>query len=347
MKNTTRGLRKDLYMVTQEELIDLVIDECEINAVPYSCDEYGNLWSITHQDKPIFVAHMDTVIGSDLNYKKPLLESDGRLSRPGYVLGADDRAGVNLILNNKDRINWVLTVDEEIGCVGANKLSSDIDFISDVTDIGTFFIELDRRDVKDILGNVHGYCEAGVVEAIQNILTNHKDTSGVFTDIDSWTEIAQGVNLSVGYFNAHTSSEYLDIEYFEYLNTKIVELGQIEGFRGTYVNPYKSYGSTYSKYTYGWLDKMYGEEEEECAFCKGTDHVDYDHDGVLICRSCTAGMSDGDLEAEGITLRKNKKRKETRKCSCCQQPIYENEKYFEVEEWKMTFCKYCVDTKYN
>ncbi|MGL5717071.1 MAG: hypothetical protein ACRCX2_28905, partial [Paraclostridium sp.] len=248
-----RPLRKKLYMLTQQELMTQVKRECEAEGVPYREDLYGNLWSIRFDNKPIFVSHADTVIGNDINYGAPLLEKDGKLSRPGYVLGADDRSGINIILNHKHKINWVITKDEEIGCIGAKALSKNEDFIKDVTSAG-FFIELDRRGNSDIIGNVHGYCEKGVVELLQTVLTNYKDVWGVLTDIDAWTDIRQGVNLSVGYYNAHSSNEYLNIAEWELIESKIPELAELDctGLQNTYQKPKTYYTSQYNRHAYGY-----------------------------------------------------------------------------------------------
>lgn len=367
MKNkttTSRPLRKSLYMLTQDELIAQIQKECTAEGVPFKSDTDGNMWSIRFQDKPIFVAHMDTVIGDDINYKMPLLERYGKLSRPGYVLGADDRAGVNLIMNHKHNINFVFTRDEEIGLVGAKKLANNQKFIDDVTDIGGFFIELDRRGGSDILGNVHGYCEKGVVEALQEVLPHYKDTSGVFTDIDSWVDIRQGVNLSVGYYNAHTKTEYLDIAEFNYLDSKIKELGQIDcsNLKNTYAKPKPKYNSySYDSYfnrgtswnRYFDRDDSFG-GNNECQFCFSSEGMMYDYQGYTVCEHCAVGLPEEDLyEIESGYTEPVKKEpavgklndEDLSRCSNCKATIYPGDTYINVPEWEVVFCSECIEVK--
>ncbi|MGL5715392.1 MAG: hypothetical protein ACRCX2_20405 [Paraclostridium sp.] len=364
MKNTTtsRPLRKSLYMLTEKELINQIQRECIADGVPYKSDEFGNMWSIRFIDKPIFVAHMDTVIGNDINYKSPLLEKDGKLSRPGHVLGADDRAGVNLILNHKHKINFVFTTLEEQGCIGAKQLAGNQGFINDVTDIGGFFIELDRRGSSDILGNVHGYCEQGVVDVLQTVLPHYKDNSGVFTDIDAWTDIRQGVNLSVGYYNAHSSNEYLNIAQFDYLDSKIEELGQIDcsSLKNTYKKPRPTYNSYYERDTswnryfanaYDWMDNS---SERECQFCGCYEKVTYDYKGYVVCEHCAVGLPEEDLyEIETGYTEPSKKEpavgelndEELSRCSNCSTLIDEDESYISIPDWQVCFCLECADLK--
>ncbi|MGL5717113.1 MAG: hypothetical protein ACRCX2_29115, partial [Paraclostridium sp.] len=288
-----RPLRKKLYTLTQQELMEQIKTECLAEGVGFKIDGYGNMWSIRYPDKPIFVAHADTVIGADLNYKMPLLERDGRLSRPGFVLGADDRAGVNLILNHKHKINWIITKDEEIGLIGARYCAKLQEFEDDVKN-GGFFIELDRRGNSDIIGHVHGYCEKGVVDLLQTVLTSYRDVRGVLTDIDAWGHIRQGVNLSVGYYGAHTSSEYLNISEFDYLDSKIEELAELDctELKNVYVKPKPTYD-----YSYRYANPYYNQynfldDDDVCDFCGTVEKGMKRYAGYMVC-SCCMSTIDG------------------------------------------------------
>lgn len=252
------GLIMRLYKLNQEELLESIKDELIRNGIEFKEDDYGNIWSFNHKDRPCFVAHCDTVIGNDALYKKRLVLKHNKLSRPGYILGADDRAGVNLILNHKYNINFILTKDEEAGGIGARFLSDNIDFIRDCDNI-TFFIELDRKGNDNIVGYKHGYCNMDLAEKIEQTI-GFKDVYGVFTDIDLFTNISQGVNLSVGYYNAHTKNEYLDLKDFENINNMIIKLSKIKGFKDIADIPRFSYrhnykflsGGDYNGYLYSY-----------------------------------------------------------------------------------------------
>lgn len=339
-----RPLRKKLYMLTQEELLEQVKKELTAEGIPFKEDSYGNIWSFRFEGKPAFVAHCDTVIGHDRLYNALLREYDGKLSRPGYVLGADDRAGVNLILNHKHKINFILTKDEEIGCVGANKLAKNVDFIKDCETIN-FFIELDRKGNSDIIGHSHGYCTKELSKDIAKVLDNYKENWGVFTDIDSFIDISQGVNLSVGYYNAHSNKEYLNIEEFNYIDSKIEELAQIEGHKTTYEKPRRASGWGRLDYAHSYFDDGYSyrgaNDETVCDFCGQFSDTTYKYAGYNVCDACAVGIPEDELYENG-DIRENY---EIIKCSHCGREIDEYEEYFEVPLWEVYFCEDCIEKK--
>lgn len=242
-------IRKELFEMTQEELIVYIERELNERGVPYNRDENGNIWSIRFKGKPVFVSHMDTVSKSDEEYRKKAFIVDNILFKVDAVLGGDDRAGVNLIVNHLENINFVLTTDEEIGCIGASALSRNEDFKADIENICAF-IEIDRKGNSDVIGALHGYCEKDFVDEILKVLPKHNDARGVLTDIDKFIHLKPGVNISAGYYNAHSVDEYLDIEYFNYLDSKILELANIAG-DFSLPKPRRTYTS--GKYTKSYL----------------------------------------------------------------------------------------------
>lgn len=345
MKNIKpRPLRKKLYMMTQDELIEQIKKELIAEGVPFKQDGYGNLWSIRFEGRPAFVAHCDTVIGDDRFYNAPLKEYDGKLSRPGFVLGADDRAGVNLILNHKHKINFILTKDEEIGCVGANYLAKQEEFIEDCEKIN-FFIELDRKGKCDIIGHSHGYCSKELSDELSKVLETYKENWGVFTDIDSFVDISQGVNFSVGYYNAHSNREYLDIEEFNYIDSKIEELAQIEGHKSTYKKPKtgKGFGRYYD---FAYFDDGYsygkgGNDDTVCDFCGCFCDTIYKYAGYNVCDACAVGIPEDELFENSDY----KEDKSVLKCSNCGQEIWPDDEYFLVPDWDVCFCDACVEKR--
>ncbi len=320
-----KTIRKELYMMTQRELIDFIEIELTKNGIEFKNDKLGNIWSIRHKDAPVFIAHMDTVIGSDDFYKVELKEENGKIFRPGHVLGADDRAGVNLILNHKKKINFVLTVDEEVGAIGASALSINDEFINDMSK-GTFFIELDRRGGKDVLGNTHGYCSKECSDAVLEVMTGFSEGYGVFTDIDALTGIAQGVNLSVGYHGAHTKNEYLNIAEFNYINSKIILLSKIKGHRATFEKPKNRYGRAYN-YNYDFSKYYRSRHIDKCDLCGGYDTVQ-EVGGMNVCSTCLI-----DVESYNDS---------PVKCSCCGKTLISGESITTVDKLGMTFCDDCI-----
>ncbi|CAM3721648.1 hypothetical protein GCM10009865_04680 [Aeromicrobium ponti] len=139
-------------------------------------------------------AHLDTVLPIDPG--RIIIKEKNIWTSSSGILGADDRAGVAVLLQmaknlEKSRfsgtVKFILTVEEEIGLVGAQHV--DEYFLWDVDAA----VVLDRRGTGDIVVSC--------------------GTNGGSSDTRIWAaQGIQSVNLSVGYFNEHTSDEKLDVE---------------------------------------------------------------------------------------------------------------------------------------
>lgn len=184
-------------------------------------------------DIPIgLVAHMDTV-----HHEKPKFifkdESANVVWSP-QGLGADDRAGVFMILNIISmglRPHIIFTADEEKGGIGATILSKRPNPFADLR----YLIELDRSGYDDCV-----FYDCNNEEFTKYVMSfGFNPEFGTYSDIydlcPEWG--VAGVNLSVGYFKEHTLGEYLrtdvmyetlnkvklmltqeDIPYFEYIS---------------------------------------------------------------------------------------------------------------------------------
>lgn len=160
-------------------------------------------------DIPILlVAHMDTV-HKELPKVEQDLQQNILWSKTG--LGADDRAGIAAIIELLDqgyRPHVLFTDKEESGGAGASA------FIRDFKTINVnCIIELDRRGSDD---SVFYNCDNTEFEKYITLF-GFKTSYGSFSDISRiCPELSiAGVNLSVGYYNAHCSSEYLKIDEWE------------------------------------------------------------------------------------------------------------------------------------
>lgn len=304
--------------MNQSSLLEQIKKELACEGVKFKQDQVGNIWSIFHPGKPCFVAHCDTVMSNDLGYHSPLIIKDGIVTRSGnYILGADDRAGVNIILNHKHDINFVFTVDEEIGCVGANILAKNTDFVKDCDDI-TFFCELDRKGHNDCLGNVHGYCNDELAEKVCDAL-GYKDTYGIFTDIDEFAEICQGVNLSVGYYNPHSIDEYLVLDEWEYINSMIPVINEIKVDKIIYAQ------ADYYKYMDGYYG--YDDKEEVCPICGR-----YKSSRLFVNGICPDCYYSTIVETEHKHI-----------CSVCSSEIDHGELHCYVEDYDLYICGNCYE----
>lgn len=196
-------------------------------------------------DIPILlVAHMDTV-----HKKLPRVEHDHEQnilwSKNG--LGADDRAGVIAILRILEdgyRPHVLFTDGEESGCVGAKVASRNLD----PPDVN-YIIQLDRRGSVD---SVYYDNDNDKFEEYVNSF-GFKTANGSFSDISalcpSWG--ISGVNLSTGYYEAHSSSEYLKIDEWEATVEKVEKMLD---------NPSDTFFEYIEKpYSYGLFDSEFNE----------------------------------------------------------------------------------------
>ena len=193
-------------------------------------------------DEPIgLVAHLDTVhretvqdIFHDSN-KKVIWSPQG--------IGGDDRAGVFAILKILEqgyRPSVIFCTKEETGGIGATEFVKM--FIKPLVKTN-FLIELDRRGEED---SVFYDLDNEKFEDYINTF-GFKTNWGTFSDISVIAPVWQipAVNLSIGYFNEHSFSEYIHYpSLFKTIErvTKILDYEYIEDHIFEYIeNPYSYY----------------------------------------------------------------------------------------------------------
>lgn len=164
----------------------------------------------------LLVAHLDTV-------HKEKVETICRSSKiwmSPQGIGGDDRCGVYALVSIHEKAKkkpWLLfTCGEEIGGVGANRfieaLYKDNELMERMRSM-KLIIELDRKG-KDEAVYYNCYCPE---------LENYITSKGFHTDYGSYSDIVDiapvlkvaAVNLSCGYYNAHTQHEYIVIPELE------------------------------------------------------------------------------------------------------------------------------------
>lgn len=198
----------------------------------------------------LLVAHMDTVHKEVPNV---FVYSDGTLSSP-VGIGGDDRCGIYAILKIIEHYHCsvLFTEDEEVGCVGANKFCSSkladslvgkFNFIIEVDRQGSndaVFYDCDNRDFTDFITK-HFYKER---------FGSLSDISYIAPHLDS-----SAVNLSCGYYNAHTSKEYVVLSELDECITQVCNI--LERADDTYyeyveaVYPTNYYNDWYGANCYG------------------------------------------------------------------------------------------------
>lgn len=159
----------------------------------------------------MLVAHLDTVHKKTVKYICKTSDDNILMSPQG--IGGDDRCGVYALVNvfeMSDKKPWLLfTCDEEIGGVGAEAFSTAYSKGKLPKELAGLkcIIEVDRKGRNDA---VYYDCDNADFEKYitgKGFKTQH----GSFSDI-SYIAPDLGVaavNLSSGYYNAHTEHEYI------------------------------------------------------------------------------------------------------------------------------------------
>lgn len=161
----------------------------------------------------LLTAHMDTVHKEKC--KEIVVEKlDGEtiLSSPQGI-GGDDRCGVwiirQILTKTKYRPYVLFCEQEEVGGVGSEKFTR-TDYVDELKEM-KYLIELDRANYNDAV-----YYDCGNEDFMGYIeeMIGYKEAHGSFSDISNLSpkcDVAS-VNLSCGYYRAHTLNEYVIFE---------------------------------------------------------------------------------------------------------------------------------------
>ena len=193
-------------------------------------DEHGNYFYKIGDSRTIFASHLDTV---SKKYERVthVIEGDIIKTDGQTTLGADDKAGVTVMLymiENQLPGLYYFFIGEEVGCVGSSMAANYGKFEGDYDRI----ISFDRRNT----GSVITYQSSGrccsdkfadaLCDEFNSLNLNYKkDTGGVYTDSAEFVDIIpECTNISVGYYNEHTTNEYQDINHLTKLAMACVEI---------------------------------------------------------------------------------------------------------------------------
>lgn len=201
-------------------------------------DGAGNMHVDLRLDKThrtLFVAHVDTVhktVGKN-NYKHSI--TDNIIRADGDVLGADDGAGVALLMHMMAHgipAYYLFTQGEERGGIGAKYVAKH--YTETLVEFDRA-IAFDRRGKDSIITYQGGErcCSdrfADILAAELNLRHDNfmynPDTSGVYTDTAEFTSlIPECTNISVGYDHEHTTKESLDVNHYDALAKAVVQIG--------------------------------------------------------------------------------------------------------------------------
>ena len=244
---------ENICKMTQKELKWHVSREL---AKTYSKVYIGDGYVYAQGDFPVLlVAHLDTV---HAKAPKTLLydcEKDSYSDPNG--IGGDDRCGVYMIFEviKNFKCSVLFCEDEESGGIGAKKfiktdLAKELEF--------NYAIEFDRKGNKDAV-----FYDCDNTDFEDFITKEFYETAcGSFSDISVLAPFLKcaAVNLSCGYYNAHTEKEYVVLHEMEASIKAACDIlaRTKEEDKFEYIeSKYKGYGGYYGGY-YGGRSSFYG-----------------------------------------------------------------------------------------
>jgi hypothetical protein len=204
----------------------------------HQIDAFGNAYIIVGDKKPtnLFTSHLDTFskdVPENITHKISgnIIKTDGKT-----ILGADDKAGVTIILSMIEAqvpgLYYFFTA-EEIGRYGSRFAVDSDEFKLYGSKIKNV-ISFDRKGYNSIITHQSNIrtCEDEFAYILSSRLKNKGinldlDTTGSYTDSFSFVghkNIENCTNISVGYFNPHKKNENQDIEFLETLSKACISI---------------------------------------------------------------------------------------------------------------------------
>lgn len=197
----------------------------------HQLDAFGNAYIIVGDKKPktLFTAHLDTF--SKGEPKEIVHKISGNIIKTNgkSILGADDKAGVALLISMIEAqvpgLYYFFTA-EEIGRFGS-RFAVDSEEFSIVGSRIKNVISFDRKGYNSIITHQSKVrtCEDIFATELCMALNEHGlkmelDSTGSYTDSFSFVghkNIVNCTNVSVGYFNPHDNTEKQDIDFLNLL----------------------------------------------------------------------------------------------------------------------------------
>ena len=235
----------------------------------------------------MLVAHLDTVHHD--NVTMICRSDDGNIIMSPQGIGGDDRCGVYALKTvykqqPTGKKPWLLfTQDEEIGGIGAKAFADDMPYKKQLKKI-KLIIEVDRKGKNDA---VYYDCDCPELEEYIDS-KGYRVASGSYSDICDVAPAVgcSAVNLSSGYYNAHTRYEYINIKHLMRTIDTICEIaGEIDSLPRyewkeiEYVSKWGNGNYWSVKYGDGW-DYGYGYSSKTKNSTKSTKptEINYDYD---------------------------------------------------------------------
>lgn len=180
--------------------------------IQHKTDRKGNIYSLSNPGTPLLSAHMDTKpFLTEKGNMYPITISDGKISGTD-IIGGDDKCGIYLILEllkqRPQDFNFLISVEEEVGRVGVKAFMKN--HAAEVAHL-PYALVLDRHGSGDILCTQNTYGVPAFESRLAQIgkQFGYSPARGTFSDADILCYQTSCANLSVGYYNAHGTEEYI------------------------------------------------------------------------------------------------------------------------------------------
>jgi tripeptide aminopeptidase len=258
-----------------EDMQSFILDHAEEKGYTLDMDEMGNIYLQKGENDtyPCVVAHMDTVhmitkhgiqvaqFVGDPDIVFGMNPNTHRLTG----IGGDDKCGIYAALHCLEVLPFAKAaffVDEEIGCVGSNQ--ANITFFEDCR----FILQADRRGNNDFVRDICGPLGSkkfhnDVKEIIK--LFGYSFSHGAMTDVEALRDNGVGIsvaNMSAGYYNPHSESEYINLRDLENVCNMMVDIfeNMTEVYKFEYKKPSYKYAGrvqTFPPRAYGVPNQRY------------------------------------------------------------------------------------------
>ncbi len=228
IKSTFLKLTEKTYPYGYED--DLVKELHYLFPSDLEKDKHGNYSVKIGESRTIFASHLDTACQEQSNVTH-LINGDIILTDGETILGADDKAGVTIMLwmiKHKIPGLYYFFFGEEVGCIGSGLASTMSKFKGSYDRI----ISFDRRGTGSVITHQSSMrCSSDefadeLSRQFNNLgLKYKKDDTGVYTDSAEFTKIIpECTNISVGYYKEHTVNEHQDIKHLYLLSNACLKV---------------------------------------------------------------------------------------------------------------------------
>lgn len=188
---------------TLSSIVQAMLDKL---GIVYKVDNKYQVYAFNER-KPMICAHLDQVQQDKCN---KVIKHAGKLfglnAQGQCGLGADDKNGVWIalkLLESFSDLSFIFSTEEEIGGNVYTLLGEAEQYKI------PYCLVFDRKGKGDIIGTHNNYCCNDLEEIITAIGIDYgyMPAIGVYSDCDAISEYIPCVNLSCGYYNAHSDKE--------------------------------------------------------------------------------------------------------------------------------------------